>query len=193
MRRLTARSASTSRPESISASTAIFGARTPSCSVSLRFLSPPDRTTRLMPFRMLRPDTPARRSVMTSSLRSLPATTPTPALVRSRNHHHDVAVLDLDLVHGGRLRGRQRLRLTGDQRERAPVLPALDLALVAVDLALGQREVRVRACVADRIHVVVAAHERDVVLADVESSCGARREVGHASDDDPLRHRGTGT
>ncbi len=44
-RRATSRRASTSRPLSISSSTANFGRRTASCSVSARFCSPPENST----------------------------------------------------------------------------------------------------------------------------------------------------
>ena len=61
---------------------------------------------------------------------------------------------------------RQRLRLARLERERAAVLPALELALVAVHLALGERDVLVAAAVADGVDVVVDAHD---------ARCGGRR------------------
>ena len=73
----------------------------------------------------------------------------------------DDAVDDSDREHRHRLGGRQRLRLAGDEAERAAVLRALDLALVAPHLALGQRHVGVAADVADRVDVVADAHDRD--------------------------------
>jgi hypothetical protein len=57
------------------------------------------------------------------------------------------------------------------------VLPALDLPRLAVDLALGQRHGAVAAGVADRVHVVVDADHGDAVAIDLESACGALREL----------------
>src|SRR5439155_19041760 len=71
----------------------------------------------------------------------------------------------------------KRLRFARAKRERAPVLPALDLAVVAQDLTLGQRHVSVRARVADGVDVIGAPHERDLVLAHLEPSRGTGRDV----------------
>src|SRR5260221_14263037 len=90
----------------------------------------PDRTTRSMPWRISLPATLACRSVMTSS---------------AIDAHHDPTVLDTDLVRRHCPRGRQRLGLAVDERERAAVLPALERAVVAVHLAFAEGDVGVRA------------------------------------------------
>ncbi len=53
--------------------------------------------------------------------------------------HHHVVAFEVHLVDRHRLGGRQRLRLAVQKREGAAVLPALDRALLLVDVALGQR------------------------------------------------------
>src|SRR4051794_12250730 len=77
----------------------------------------PLSTSRFTPRRISLPPTEARSSDTTS-------------LLTSGDLHKDVAVLDLDVVDGHRLGGGQRLRLAGEQGERAAVLPALDLSLL---------------------------------------------------------------
>src|SRR5688572_18449776 len=84
----------------------------------------PERTVRSMPFRISLPATPARRPSILSS-----------AIV---HHHLDLAVDDPDLVDRHRLGGREGRRLAGLEGEGAAVLPALERALVAVDVALRQ-------------------------------------------------------
>src|SRR5205085_703200 len=84
---------------------------------------------------------------------------------------------DADLVDGDGLDRRQRLGLARHQGERAAVLPALDLALVGPDLALGEGEVGVAAAVAHRVEVVADADEGDAVLAHVEALGRARLDV----------------
>src|SRR3546814_19970997 len=72
--------------------------------------------------------------------------------------------------------------LTVDQREGAAVLPALELALLAEHLSLGQRDVLVAAAVVDGVDVVVAAHHRygDAVDGDLPSA--PRRPVVQPAD-----------
>src|SRR5919202_253070 len=77
---------------------------------------------------------------------------------RSLGHHLKVLAVDLDLVDGYRAGGGQGLGLAGQQREGAAVLPALDLALLGPDLAVGEREVGVAAPVAQRVEVGADAH-----------------------------------
>ena len=80
-----------------------------------------------------------------------------------------------------RPRSARRTRATGcvagsvigspvSQAERAAVLRALDLPLVAPHLALGQRDVGVAAHVADGVHVVAAAHDGDRHAVDVDAA-----------------------
>ena len=276
MRRATARRASTSRPESISSRTANLGRRTPSCTVSLRLRSPPDRST-LSGRDRNRSSKPTRAASAPSraatSARSRPwaanaspraSTSDTPghldrvlhgqeqpglgplprrqgqqvlavegdpaadhlvagpahqhvgqrALARAVGAHHGVdlaaAHLEVDAAqdllagrpsarrsfdhaatlgsarsrHPRRRRPRRATSYTGTglvagsdwglpstQRERAAVLPALDLALLGVDLALGQREVGVAAPVADGVEVVADAHQ-------AHAGAGRRRSAG---------------
>ena len=90
---------------------------------------------------------------------------------------HDLAVDDRSLEHRHGLRGRQRDRLAVEETERAAVLRALELLLVAPHLALGERHVGVTAHVADRVHVVVDAHHGDRYPTDHEPAGRARCEL----------------
>ncbi len=89
----------------------------------------------------------------------------------------DVAVDDRRLEDGHRLGGRQGGGLTGQQAERAAVLGALELALVAPDLAVGEGDVGVGTDVADRVHVVVDTNHRHHHTADVDTAGGAGLEL----------------
>src|SRR5207247_1278529 len=80
--------------------------------------------------------------------------------------YEDVAVLGPRLVHGYGLGGRQAGRLAGAQVEARAVQPALDR--VALDLALGQRDVGVRADVADRVDVAAGVHHAHRLAGDVD-------------------------
>src|SRR3954447_16304902 len=101
----------------------------------------PDGTVRSTPVRISRPATPARSPVMTSSLIGRPRSSACPragtvSMIRSQARscgalaHDDVVAVDDHVVHGHGPGGGQRLRRPVQQRERRPVLPALDLALV---------------------------------------------------------------
>src|SRR3546814_13728137 len=72
--------------------------------------------------------------------------------------------------------------LTVDQREGAAVLPALELALLAEHLSLGQRDVLVAAAVVDGVDVVVDAHHRYGDAVDGDLSDAARRHVVEPAD-----------
>ena len=91
--------------------------------------------------------------------------------------HLDLAVDDLRPVHRHRLGRRQRDRLAGLQAERAAVLGALQLLLVAPHLALRQRHVGVAAHVADGVDVVVDAHDGDGDAVDLHPADRAGGEL----------------
>src|SRR6478735_9048588 len=93
----------------------------------------PERTTRSIPWRISLPSTPARRPWITSS--------DIGCSIVGAEGHEDLAVFDPGPVDGGRSGGGQDIGLARDERERAAVLPALDVAGLGVDLALGQRDV----------------------------------------------------
>src|SRR5581483_1752074 len=87
----------------------------------------------------------------------------------------------LDGVDGDRLNGGQAGRLAGGQREGRAVQPALDLAVH--DLALGQRDVRVRADVVYGVDLALAgAHDGDRGAVDVHRLGLVLLEVGHRAD-----------
>ena len=92
----------------------------------------------------------------------------------------DLTVDDLRSVHRHRLGGRKRDRLAGLQAERAAVLRALQLLLVAPHLALRQRDVGVAAHVADGVDVVVDAHDGDGDAVDHDAAHGAGRRARRA-------------
>ncbi len=89
---------------------------------------------------------------------------------------HVVAV-DLDRIHGDGLGGRQAGGLPGAQVEARAVLPALDLAVV--DLAFGQRDLFVRAGVADCVDLAVHADQSHV---DADDGGAHRASVEHVGD-----------
>src|SRR4051812_2895766 len=133
----------------------------------------PERTTRSIPRRISLPSTPARRPSITSSDIAGPFGT-----VDLDEH---LTVFDPGSVHRHGSGGREDIGLAGLQRERAAVLPALDVARLHVDLALGQRDVLVGADVADHVDVVADAHDGESVVADLEAlglAVGERLERG---------------
>src|SRR5580704_12715575 len=71
----------------------------------------------------------------------------------------DVVALDLHLVGGHRLGGRRPGGVAGAQVKTGPVQPALHG--VVVDLALGQRDLRVRADVTQRVNLALGPDDRD--------------------------------
>src|SRR3546814_14109939 len=111
----------------------------------------PDLRLRSIPVRISRPATPARRPRISMTCWRVGA---------DIDGHLYLAVDDACLVHGDGLGGGQGMGLTVDQREGAAVLPALELALLAEHLSLGQRDVLVAAAVVDGVDVVVDAHHR---------------------------------
>src|SRR5262245_26417417 len=125
----------------------------------------PERTDRSRPRRISLPATPARRPSISSTCVSLIG-----------QHHHDHPVVHPHVVDRHGPGGRQRDRLARGEVELAAVLPALDGALVGVDLALGQGHLLVRARVVARIDVVVEAHYGELVPAHVEVAGAARGE-----------------
>src|SRR6195952_4700445 len=80
-----------------------------------------------------------------------------------------------DRVDGHRLGGRQVGGLAGAQVEARPVQPALDrrCALELLDVTFGQRDLRVRAEVLDRVDVAVEPDDRDVDVGEFDPQ-GAR-------------------
>src|SRR5690242_12892315 len=106
----------------------------------------PERIVRSIPLRISLPVTPARRPLISSTCSSI------------ADHHLGLAVDDAHLVDRHRLRGGQGAGLAVLEGEGAAVLPALELALGAQHLAVGQGDVLVRAAVADGVDVVVYAH-----------------------------------
>src|ERR687897_76949 len=103
----------------------------------------PERTVRSMPRRISLPDTAARSPEISSTW---PTLVGVPAWVVALliDHHHDVAVVD-------------------------------------VDLALGQRDVLVGAGVADRVDVVADAHHRDAMPAHDEPARLSGRQLVEAA------------
>src|SRR5918995_1365562 len=129
----------------------------------------PDRTVRSMPRRISLPATPARRPLISSTWE--------PFVSRIGQDHHDLAVVDAHVVHGDRPGGRQGQGLAVGEGELAAVLPALDGELVGIDLALGERHVLVRADVVEDVDLVVDAHDRELVVADVVAPGGPGGDV----------------
>src|SRR5690606_25343972 len=76
----------------------------------------------------------------------------------------------------------QRARYPGDEAECTRVLGALDLELVAPDVALAERVLAVTARVADGVHVVADAHDGDGHTVDVDPACGARLDLVEPAD-----------
>src|SRR3954471_14699600 len=69
----------------------------------------------------------------------------------------NVVPFDLYGVYGHGARRGEAGRLAGAEVERGAVQPALDLAVL--HLALGERDVRVRADIVDREHLATGSHE----------------------------------
>src|SRR5438477_4413713 len=131
----------------------------------------PLRTSRSTERRISLPGMAARSPLMLSTLLTF-------ARSRSRQDHHHVLTLHAHLVDRHRLRGREGRRLARAQREGAAVLPALDLQVLRIQLALRQREVGVAATVADGVEVVPHPDQGDAVLLDVEAPRRVRLDVG---------------
>src|SRR6185369_8446006 len=88
----------------------------------------------------------------------------------------DVVALDLGLVDGyGNGRG-QAGRLAGAQVEAGAVQPALHGG--ALDVALGQRHVLVRADVADREHLALGVHQAHRLVTELDPDGRTVRDVG---------------
>src|SRR5436189_3566325 len=103
-----------------------------------------------------------------------------------------VVPFDLYGVNGYGARGGKAGRLAGTQVERGAVQPALDLAVL--HLALGERDVRVRADVVDRVHLALGADDRDGRLTDLDAlgrvlfelaqRADANKAIGHGHETD---------
>src|SRR3954453_283262 len=78
-----------------------------------------------------------------------------------------VVPFDLYGVYGDGARRGKAGRLAGAQVEAGAVQPALDLAVL--HLALGQRDVRVRADVVHREHLALGAHQRDRYAVELDA------------------------
>src|SRR5882757_11375728 len=87
---------------------------------------------------------------------------------------------DLDGVYGHGPGGGQPGRLSGAQVEGGAVQPAFDRA--ALHLALGQRDVRVRADVVDREHLALGADHRDRDAVDLHPVRGVVRQLAQRAD-----------
>ena len=107
------RSASMSRPESSSSRIAIFGASTASCSVSLRFFSPPERST-LSERSRNRSSKPMRSASLEQLAASSPAV-PRPAAANASSQH----VVELHTGHLGRVLHHQMQAGAGPVARRA--------------------------------------------------------------------------
>src|SRR5688500_14922571 len=112
----------------------------------------PLRMTRSTPLRISRPCTDTCRSSMRRVWLGLSLTV---------DHQSQLAVVDDDVVDRRRPRRRKGQCFARLEAEHGAVLPALDRALVGVDLAFGERVVGVCAGVADGIEIVVDAHDGD--------------------------------
>src|SRR3546814_4588997 len=133
----------------------------------------PERMVRSSPWRISRPATPARRPRISRTCWRVGS---------DIDGHLYLAVDAACLVHGDGLGGGQGMWLTVAQREGAAVLPALELALLAEHLSLGQRDVLVAAAVVDGVDVVVDAHHRYGDAVDGDLSDAARRHVVERSE-----------
>src|SRR5262245_62346298 len=92
----------------------------------------------------------------------------------------DLAAVDVYGIDRDRLGRGQVDRLAGAQIEHRPVQPALDL--VAVDLALGQRDRGVGALVLDRVDLVAVADDGDRYSVDLGGHGLAVRDVVECAD-----------
>src|SRR6516164_5099774 len=104
----------------------------------------------------------------------------------------DVAVLDLHRVDGHGLGGGRPGRAAGAQVETRPVQPAFHR--VVVDLALGQRDLLVRAHVVQGEHLIAGAHHGDRHAVDLHPEAAVVGHVGQRAGPDELRglvHRRT--
>ena len=79
----------------------------------------------------------------------------------------------IDVVNGCGLGRRELERLTGQERELATVLPALQEPTVLVDVTLGERHALVGAPVADGVDVVANSDDCDFKAVNVEAACFA--------------------
>src|SRR5690242_2470984 len=101
-----------------------------------------------------------------------------------------VVPFDLYGVYGDGARRGKAGRLAGAEVERGAVQPAFDLTVL--HLALGERDVRVRADVVDREHLPLGLHDRDRravefhplrgVLLQLAQPTDAHEGAGHQSD-----------
>src|SRR6478752_3503864 len=91
----------------------------------------------------------------------------------------DGVAVDLHGVHGDRLGRGEGQRLAGAELELAAVQPAVDDA--AVDVALGESDLGVRARVVDREDLVVAPDDRDRDVADADRQGVGVRDVGQGA------------
>src|SRR6478735_7665766 len=89
----------------------------------------------------------------------------------------DGVAVDLHGVDGDRFGRGEGQRLAGAQVELTAVQPAVDDP--AVDVALGESDLGVRARVGERVVLVLAAHDRDGDVADAD---GQRVRVGDVRD-----------
>src|SRR6516165_9587591 len=96
----------------------------------------------------------------------------------------DVAVLDLHRVDGHGLGGGGPGRAAGAQVETRPVQPAFHR--VVVDLALGQRDLLVRAHVVEREHLAADAHHGDRHAVDLHPEGALVGHVGQRAGPDEL-------
>src|SRR6478752_10441103 len=91
----------------------------------------------------------------------------------------DGVAVDLHGVHGDRLGRGKAERLAGLQLELRAVQPAVDDAVE--DVALGERDLGVRAHVVDREDLVVAPDDRDRDVADADRQGVGVRDVGQGA------------
>src|SRR4051794_3024880 len=137
----------------------------------------PERTVRSTPRRISLASSPSP----TVTCRSRISSTDTLLLAPSVAGRGGEAVVDRDIdvhvlpfhadrVDGHRLGGRQVGGLAGAQVEARPVQPALDGggALELLDVALGQRDLGVRAEVLDRVDVTLEADDGDVDVGQLD-------------------------
>src|SRR5579875_405101 len=144
----------------------------------------PLSTSRSIPRRISWPGMPPRSPCTRSRL-----TRETPR--RSREHHLHLVALEDDLVHGNGLGGREGESLAGLQGEGAAVLPALDLLVLGVHLALRKRVVGMAAPVADGVEVLPDPDQGDPVPGHVEPLSLAGGQLVPLAARHDLSHHGT--